>query len=174
VNDKTEPNQILAITFAPDLSTVSLGVYDTNTSTIIATIATSTSVSSVLQQDAHQIGPNRAHFVALLQLNPLGNPNNGLTGGFLTVSGRINLNPTNGSPATVVLSQDTDPFDQFDGLGFAAQNAPLQGRQIYRAGVAQATGVVDAVIGGVTSDMLVPFGGLNFGQALTVAPLDLD
>jgi hypothetical protein len=174
VTNKTVPNQVLAVTFANDLSSFSLVVYDTNTSSIVTTIATSSTVSSVLQQDPHQAGPNRAHFVALLQLGQNGNSSNGLTGGFLTVSGRVNLNPTNGIPSPVVLSFDIDPFDQLDGIGFASQNTPPAARQIYRTGLAQATGVIDAVINGATSDLLVPFGGLNFGQELTVAPLDLD
>lgn len=174
VNDKTTPNQVMAITFACDLSSASLVVYDTNTSSIVSTIASSTTVSSVLQQDAHQTGPNRAHFVALLQLGQTGNATDGLTGGYLTVSGRVNLNPTTGCPAPVIISLDTDPFDQLDGIGLAADSAPNQGRQTVRTGLAHVTGVVNAVIGGTTSDILVPFGGLNFGQELTVAPPDID
>jgi hypothetical protein len=99
VGDTNEPKQVMAMTFACDLSSASLVVYDELTSNVVATIATSTTMNSVEQQDVHESGPNRAHFVAVLQIGANGNPTNGLIDGYFTVAGRLNLDPTNGCPS---------------------------------------------------------------------------
>src|ERR1700735_5162230 len=70
------PYQVLAMTFACDLSSASLVVYDEKLSNVVATIGQSTSIDSVVQQDNLAKAPNRAHFVTVLPLNANGNDTN--------------------------------------------------------------------------------------------------
>ena len=113
------------MTFACDLSAASLVVYDESTSNVVATIAASTSVDSVRQQDTNQQEPNRAHFVAGLQIGPNGNASNGLLNGYFTVAGRVNLNPETGCPEPVRVSLDRDPLDRrVDDVQLPAKDDP--------------------------------------------------
>ena len=66
--------------FSCDLSSANLVVYDEKLSNVVASIAQSTSIDSVYQQDKLAKGPDRAHFVAVLQLGQNGNDTNGLAG----------------------------------------------------------------------------------------------
>jgi hypothetical protein len=172
VSDTNVPSQVMAMTFACDLSSANLVVYDKRTSNVVATIAASTSVDSVLQQDAHKAGPNRAHFVAVLQIGPNGNPTNGVLNGYFTVAGRLNLNPTNGCPQPVEVTLDRDPLDRLDG------DAELSGNEdpdsvplTLRTGLAHLIGVVDVVTDGGTNTVLVPRGGLSIRRELPMVPV---
>jgi hypothetical protein len=165
------PRQVMAMTFECDLSAASLVVYDTLTSNVVATIAASTSVDSVKQQDAGQKGPNRAHFVARLQIGANGNPTNGVLGGYFTVAGRVNLNPVTGCPEPVIVGLDRDPLDALDNdievpPGDDADSVPLT----LRTGLAHLIGVLDAVTEGSTNRILVPHGALSIRRELPLAP----
>jgi len=164
-------NQVMAMTFACDLSSASLVVYDTRTSNILATIAASTTIDSVKQQDTNQKGPNRAHFVAVLQVAANGNPTNGLLSGYFTVAGRLHLNPNTGCPEPVPVFLDRDPLDKLDDdIELASQDDPDSVPLTVRTGLAHLIGVVDLVADGSASTVLVPYGGLSIRREL---PVDL-
>jgi len=162
-----EPNQVMAMTFACDLSSANLVVFDKTTSNVVATIAASTTIDSVKQQDAGQHGPNRAHFVAVLQLGPNGNSTNGLAGGYFTIAGRVNLNPVTGCPQPVIVSLDRDALDKVDDdIELAARQDPDSVALTLRTGLAHAIGVVDTITEGSTNTVLVPYGGLSIRREL--------
>lgn len=171
------PSQVMAMTFACDLSSADLVVYDLSTSNIVATIASSTSVDSVRQQDVGFSGPNRAHFVAVLQVGANGNGTNGVLGGFFTVAGRVNLNPTNGCPQPVLVILDRDPLDKVDDdVELPNSDDPDSVPLIVRTGLAHAIGVLDAVVDGSTNTILVPEAHLSIrrelSQSVSVTPAD--
>jgi hypothetical protein len=169
VTDTTKPSQVMAMTFACDLSAASLVVYDTHTSNILATIAVSTTMDSVKQQDTSQKGPNRAHFVAVLQIGQNGNTTNGLAGGYFTIAGRVNLDPKTGCPEPVLVSLDRDPLDKLDDdIELASQNDPDSVALALRTGLAHLIGVVNVVAGGTADTILVPYGGLSIRRELPV------
>jgi hypothetical protein len=170
VADTNVPNQVLAMTFPCDLSAASLVVYDKLTSNVVATIAASTTIDSVVQQDNDQKGPNRAHFVAALQIGTNGNPTNGLLSGYFTVAGRLHLNPTNGCPEPVIVWLDRDPLDRrVDDVELPARDDPDSVPLTLRTGLGHLIGVVDAVTDGNTNTILVPYGGLSIRRELPVA-----
>jgi hypothetical protein len=174
-NDKTEPNQVMAMTFACDLSSASLVVYDERTSNAVATIGASTTIDSVTQEDAKQKGPNRAHFVAVLQIEPNGTTADGLLGGYFTVAGRLHLNPETGCPEPVLVSLDRDPLDRNDGdIELPSVDDPDSVPLTVRTGLAHLIGVVDVVSNGGTNTVLVPYGGLSIRRELSTAPLSVD
>lgn len=163
------PSQVMAMTFECDLSAANLVVYDKHSSNIVATIAASTTVDSVKQQNTNLKGPNRAHFVALLQLGQNGNTTNGLAGGYLTIAGRVNLNPLTGCPEPVFFALDRDGLDRLDGnIELPAKDDPDSERLTVRAGLAHLIGVVDAITDGKTNTVLVPYGGLSIRRELPV------
>jgi hypothetical protein len=171
VSDTNVPSQVMAMTFACDLSSANLVVYDESTSNVVATIAASTSVDSVLQQDPRRAGPNRAHFVATLQIGTNGNATNGILGGYFTVAGRLNLNPTNGCPQPVLIGLDRDPLDRVDGdTELSAKEDPDSVALIRRTGLGHLVGVVDLVTDGGTNTVLVPHAGLSIRRELPIVP----
>src|SRR5579885_450602 len=96
-------NQVLALQIDCASSVASLVVFDKSSSNNIATIANSTSFTVVQQQDSDTAAfPNRERFVAQFAINP----GNNLLGGFLTLSGRLSLNPTNGCPRAIRITGD--------------------------------------------------------------------
>jgi len=167
LTDTNVPKQVMAMTFACDLSAADLVVYDESTSNVVATIAASTSVDSVRQQDTNRKGPNRAHFVAVLQIGQNGNETNGLLSGYFTVAGRVNLNPETGCPEPVLVSLDRDPLDRLDDdIELPASDDPDSVPLTVRTGLAHLIGVVDAVTEGTTNTVLVPYGGLSIRRDL--------
>ena len=167
LTDTNFPSQVMAMTFACDLSSANLVVYDKSTSNVVATIATSTTIDAVRQQDANAKGPNRAHFVSVLQIGPDGNSTDGLAGGYLTVAGRVNLNPTTGCPQPVLVFLDRDPLDRLDDdIELPAADDPDSTPLVVRTGLAHLIGVVDAVSEGATNTVLVPYGGLSIRREL--------
>ena len=170
LTDTSVPNQVMAMTFACDLSTASLVVYDEITSNVVATIAASTSVDSVRQEEAKQTGPNRAHFVAMLQIGQSGKKSNGLLNGYITVAGRVNLNPETGCPEPVHVSLDRDSLDRLDDdKQLPAKDDPDSVPLKVRTGLAHLIGVVDVVTEGTTNTILVPYGGLSIRRELPTA-----
>jgi len=173
--DTNAPKQVMAMTFACDLSSVNLVVYDELTSNVVATIATSTSVQSVLQQDPREAGPNRAHFVATLQIDANGNPTNGIVDGSFTIAGRVNLDPTNGCPRPVVVWLDRDPLDRLDGDAELPANEDHDSVPLaLRTGLAHLIGVIDLITAGDTNTVLIPHAGLSIRRELPVIPLSTE
>jgi hypothetical protein len=165
--DTNVPSQVMAMTFACDLSSANLVVYDEHTSNVVATIAASTSVDSVLQQDAHEAGPNRAHFVAVMQIGTNGNGTNGIVNGYFTVAGRVNLDPTNGCPRPVVVWLDRDPEDRLDGDAELSANQDHDSVALtLRTGLAHVVGVIDLISAGDTNTVLIPHAGLSIRREL--------
>jgi hypothetical protein len=176
-NDKTVPTQVMAMTFACDLSSANLVVYDEVASNVVATIASSLTINTVYQEDAKQTGPNRAHFVAVLQIGPNGNTDDGLLSGYFTVAGRLHLDPKTGCPEPVLVSLDRDTLDKSDDdIELPAADDPDTVPLTQRTGLAHLIGVVDMVSNGSTNTVLVPYGGLSIRRQLsiptTVAPAD--
>lgn len=170
--DTNVPNQVLAMTFACDLSSASLVVYDTNTSNVVATIADSTIINSVKQQDKDEKGPNRAYFVTVVQLNANGNSMNGLSGGYFTIAGRLRLNPETGCPEPIAVALDRDPLDPFVyDLEVPVRDDKDSVPLTMRTGLAHAIGVVDVLSDGSTNTVLVPYGGLSIRRELPVTPM---
>jgi hypothetical protein len=165
------PGQVMAMTFGADLSSASLVVYDLGSSNVVATIATSTFIDSVKQQDTNGKGPNRAHFVAYLQVGANGNSTNGVADGYLTVAGRVNLNPTTGQPQPIIVSLDRDPLDRVvDDIEMPATIDPDSTPLTVRTGLAHLIGVVDTIDNGTTNTVLLPFGGLSIRHELPGTP----
>jgi hypothetical protein len=173
LTDTNFPRQVLATTFACDLSSASLVVYDLGTSNTLTIIASSVSVDAVYQQDATRVGgPNRAHFVAALQVNSNGNDTNGLAGGYFTVAGRIHLNPETGCPQPVLVVLDRDSLDKVvDDVELPASLDPDTVPLTVRTGLAHLIGVVDAVTFGESHTILVPYGGLSIRRELPAEPV---
>jgi hypothetical protein len=164
------PNQVMAMTFDCDLSSASLVVYDLSTSNIVNTIASSTRIDSVKQEDAKQTGPNRARFVAQFQIAQNGNPTNGLLGGYLTIAGRVHLDPVTGCPETVLVRLDHDSLDGLVGDKECSRRIdPDLEKLTVRAGLAHLIGVVDAIDNGKTNTILVPCGNLSIRRNLPIS-----
>lgn len=169
LTDTNVPHQVMAMTFDCDLGAARLVVYDEANSNIVATIAHSTTIDSVKQQDTNQKDPNRAHFVAVLQIDQNGNDTNGLAGGYFTIAGRVNLDPVTGCPAPVRVLLDRDALDRLDtDIELPAKDDPDSVPLTVRTGLAHVIGVVDAVTDGGTNTILVPYGALSIRRELPV------
>jgi len=167
VTDTNARNQVLAMNFSADLTSASLVVYDEKLSNVVATVGQSTTIDTVFQQDLNQKGPNRAHFVTVLQLNQNGNSTNGVSSGYLTIAGRVELDPATGFPLPVRVILDHDTYDRLDGdVELSAKDDPDSVPLLFRAGLAHAIGVVDLVTDGNTNTVLLPYGGLSIRREL--------
>jgi hypothetical protein len=173
LTDTNFPNEVMAMTFACDLSSADLVVWDLTTSNVVALIAASVSVDAVYQQDPlTRVGPNHAHFVAALQINPVGGGTNGVLGGYFTVAGRLNLNPETGCPQPVLVALDRDTLDKtVDDMELPASLDPDSVPLLERTGLAHLIGVVDVVTWGNPHTILVPYGGLSIRRELPYEPL---
>jgi len=170
--DTNFPDQVMAMTFACDLSSANLVVYDLAASNAVAIIAASVSVDAVYQEDGLvKPGPNRARFVATLQVAPGGNDTNGLSGGYFTVAGRINLNPETGCPQPVLVILDRDSLDKIDDdMELPSNLDPDSVPLTVRTGLAHLIGVVDVITYGNPHTIIVPYGGLSIRRELPGQP----
>jgi hypothetical protein len=155
----TQPtsNQVLALAVNCDSSTGILMVYDTLTSNSTM-IAQTTSFDKV--QDANPTTglTNRERFVAIFEVQPVGN----LAGGYLTVAGRLHLD-SNGCATSVLVGQDKDPLDKAMGDQDIVKASPGKHKGItQRSGQAHFMGVLDVLLNGQTNTVLVPTGHLTF------------
>jgi len=171
--DTNFPNQVLAMTIDCDLGQANLVVYDKDTSNTVATIAATNpnGLDVVKAQGASVMGPKKARFVAQFNVKQLGNGTDGLIDGFLTVAGRLHLDPDNGCPRAVLVKLDDDKTDKTTG---DRDVKPREDRDddvtvAWRAGRAHVIGVIDLVSGGVTNTVLVPSGHLSIRRQLPVA-----
>jgi hypothetical protein len=158
----TLSNQVFALQVDCGSTTASLVVFDKVSSNIVATIATSTSLSIVQQQDKDTAAfPNRERFVAQLTVTPT----NHLLGGFLTVAGRLQLDPTNGCPQAIRI--EPDRLDRYF-ADFEGKNADDdKDHDILRAGLGHAIGTVNLIFNdGTTNNVLLPFVSLSIRHEL--------
>jgi hypothetical protein len=155
-------NQVLALQVDCDSTTASLVVFDNITSNSVATIATSSSFTKVQQQDNDTAAfPNRERFVAQMSFTPTNN----LLGGFLTMAGRLQLDPTTGCPRAIRIEPDKLDryFEDFEGRN----NDDPTDHEVLRAGLGHAVGVVNLVFNdGTTNTVLLPFVALSVRHEL--------
>jgi hypothetical protein len=155
-----------------DLGQASLIVYDKTTSNNVATIATTrpNRLDIVKAQGASATGPKRARFVAQFRVQPNGDATNALLDGFLTVSGRLHLDPTTGCPRAVLVKLDADKTDKSTGDRDVKSSEDKDDDVIraWRTGRAHVIGVIDLVSGGTTNTVLVPNGHLSLRRELAV------
>jgi hypothetical protein len=167
IGDVSHAEQVLAMTIACDLGAAQLVVFDRFASREVETIAESTSFDSVRAQGPRATAPTRAHFVARFDVDENGNATDGITSGFATVAGRLDLDPQTGCPHAVLISLDKDPNDKLFGNGdLSNKDDPEEGKDVLRAGHAHLIGVLDLVSAGKSSTVLVPFGQLSIRRPL--------
>ena len=157
-------NQLLALEINCDSTFARLVVFDAEVSSNIVDIAGSTNIFALTGQDnASAPGPNHERFVMRMEVNT----NGFLQGGFLTVSGRVYLDPTNGCPRAVLIDTDRS-HDR--GLGDAAikdKDGDSKVKDTNIAGDAHLIGVVNVIFeGGTTNEVLLPFGQLTMKRQL--------
>jgi hypothetical protein len=162
-------NEVLAIEFTCDSSSVDLVVFDKATSNNLAVIASSSKISVVQQQDSDATAfPNRERFAAEMDVASLGNDTNGLISGFIDIAGRVYLSPTNGCPRALLVDTDrkddnvcgdptlvTDKLETIKGKGVA----------LY-AGRGHFHGSLDVISSSATNTVLVPDGSLSIERLL--------
>ncbi len=175
IGDTNFPRQVLAMTIACDQSAAALVVYDRDTDSAVASIADSTRVDSVVQQNSTtDAGPNRTRVVAQFNIGAVGNESNGLLGGYFTAAGRIHLDPQTGCPKPIPVTLDRDTKDRsFSDKDVSQREDKDKDKEqvtILRAGLAHLVGVVDLVSGGSTNTLLVPYGRLSIRRELPIAP----
>ncbi len=159
-------NEVLAIEFACDSGSANLVVFDRTGSSNLATIATSTSIDVVQQQDNDSAAfPNRERFVMRMDVATLGTSSNGLAGGFLTVAGRVFLNPTNGCPRALLVDTDRRQ-DKACGDPTAVKDREDKDRSRRVAGRGHFIGMIDMITSAATNTVLVPDGHLSIDRQL--------
>lgn len=158
-------NQVLALQVDCGSTTASLVVFDKVSSNNIATIAVCTNLSVVqtvaLKGIATTSSPNREHFVGQFAVTPANN----LLGGFLTIAGRLQLDPTNGCPRAIRV--EVDPLDHLFMDNDSKNADDPKNDDILRAGVAHAVGAVTLIFdNSTTNQVLLPFEALSIRHQL--------
>jgi hypothetical protein len=93
VDDPAPANQIFALVVDTVQNQVSLVVFDTNTSTVLATIATQDKMSRVADL-------KKGQYVLLMEVKDVGGPNNRINGGYLVLTGTYQT-PTGDAPSLI-------------------------------------------------------------------------
>lgn len=155
-------NNVLALQIDCDSTTASLVAFDTINSNVTATIGVCTNLTVVLQQDNDNKGhPNREHFVGQFTLGPTGN----ILGGYLTIAGRLQLNPTNGCPEATLKDDDKLDHLTMDSDGRNADDS--KNDDVHRAGVAHGVGTVTLTDGlTATNQVILPFVSMSIRRQL--------
>ena len=155
-------NQVLAFAMDCNSSAALLLVYDTTTSTMTP-IAQTTTFDTVQEANVSTGITNLERFVAMFNVQPVGN----LAGGYLNVAGRVHLDP-NGCATVVLAAEDRDPMDKFIGDEDIVNRSPGSHKGItQRAGQAHFMGVLDVISNGQTNTVLIPTGHLTFAGRLS-------
>jgi hypothetical protein len=157
-----QTNHVLALEINCDSTFARLVVFDTGLLSNLVDIAGSTNIYALTGQDnASAPGPNHERFVMRMAVNT----NGFLVGGFLTVSGRVFLNPTNGCPRALLVDSDRT---RDKGLGDAAvKNTDDKVKDKNIAGEAHLIGVANVIFqDGSTNVTLLPFGQLTMRRQL--------
>lgn len=153
-------NQVLAVAVDCDTTQASLIIYDKSNSRM-TTIAQTSTFDKVLQGDARTGITNQERFVAVFDVQSVGN----LAGGFLTIAGRLHLD-ANGCPTTVLASKDRDRFDRLIGDQDVARLGSDRRLLTQRSGQAHLIGVLDVISSGRTNTVLIPSGHLSLCNQL--------
>jgi hypothetical protein len=158
-------NPVLALQVDCGSTTASLVAFDKLSSNVVATIAVCTNLSVVKAQDVDTTPfPNKERFVGQFVVNTANN----LQGGFLTIAGRLQLDPTNGCPRAIRVQ--VDPLDRSldhlfrDSDGKNADDP--KNDDILRAGVAHAVGAVNLIFNSSTNQVLLPFVAMSIRHQL--------
>jgi len=171
-------NEVLALEVACDSSSASLVVFDKATKSNLVTIAASSKIVVVQQQDNPAAAfPDRERFATEMDIVPSAGSNaNALVSGFLDVAGRLYLNPTNGCPRTVLV--DTDRRQDVicgDGSTVSASEDVTIGKHKITvidddtkeiAGRGHFHGALTVLIAGQTNTLVVPVGALSIDRQL--------
>lgn len=156
-------NQVLAIAINCDTTMANLILYDKSNSNM-TTIAQSVSFDTVLMRKLAVDTTNQEAFVAVFEVQPVGN----LVGGFLTFAGRLHLD-TNGCPTVVLGTVDKkNPYDK--PLGVYVKYVTDVDRRFTpgprQSGRVHFIGVLDVLSNGQTNTVIIPSGFLSFEQQL--------
>ena len=157
-----QTNRVLALEISCDSASAKLVVFDAALSSNILDIASSTNVYALTGQDsASSLGPNHERFVMRMGVNT----NGFLVGGFLTVAGRIYLNPTNGCPRAVLVDIDRGHDRGFADAAVKDLDDKVKDKEI--AGEAHLIGVANVIFeNGSTNVTLLPFGQMTLRRQL--------
>ncbi|HTS17122.1 MAG TPA: hypothetical protein VMP11_06080 [Verrucomicrobiae bacterium] len=160
-------NEVLALEFACDSSSVQLVAFDKAAASNLVVIATSSKISVVQQQGLDTaLFPSRERFAAELEVVASGNASNGIAGGFIDVAGRVFLSPTNGCPRA--LRVDTDRRDdRICGDATTVQDPDNTGVLRAYAGRGHFHGAIYVIGSGTTNTVLVPEGALSIDRQLS-------
>jgi len=162
LGEDPDSNQVFAMSINCESSQASLIVWDKSVSNAVATVATSTSFDTVVEQGLKSHHVNNERFVAQFAVESGGK----LAGGSLTVTGRLHLG-TNGCPASVLTALDVDPKDAiFCETDVANTDQDGKIKVAERAGRADFIGTLQVIESGSTNTWLVPLGHLSFRQVL--------
>ncbi len=155
-------NQVLAFAMNCDSSQALLIIYDKSNSNI-TTIAQTTSFDTVQAANLTTGITNLERFVAVFDVQPVGN----LAGGYLTVAGRVHLD-TNGCAMAVLTAKDRDSLDKVMGDEDVVKASPGNHKGItQRSGQVHFMGVLDVISNGQTNTVLIPTGHLTFTGQLS-------
>lgn len=157
-------NDFLALEIDCGSDQANLVIYDKSLNTNVATIATSTHIDVLTGQDnPSSLGPNHERFVAQMGVNT----NGAIVGGFLTVAGRLYIDPTNGCPHTVLVDTDKSQDKNLADLSLKDVDADSKSKDKNIAGEAHLIGVVNIIFtDGSTNTTLLPFGRLTIRRQL--------
>jgi hypothetical protein len=160
-------NQVLALEISCGSSQADIVVYDKALQSNILVIATSTRIDALTSQDVPTAaGPNRERFVMQMGVKT----NGFLIGGYLTVAGRVYLDPATGCPRALL--KDTDKrLDKTFGDIVIKDLDDKTDKDKSIAGEAHLIGMVNAIVEtGSTNVFLLPFGHLTIKQQLLPLP----
>jgi hypothetical protein len=156
-------NQVLALEINCDSSQANIVVYDKALQSNILVIATSTRIDALTSQDnPTAAGPNRERFIMQMGVNT----NGFLIGGYLTVAGRVHLDPATGCPRSLLKDTDKRLDKTFGDIVIKdLDDKTDKDKQI--AGEAHLIGMVKSiVVGGSTNVFLLPSGHLTIRKQL--------
>jgi hypothetical protein len=169
-------NEVLAFEVACDSSNAELVVFNKATGSNLVTIATSSRITVVQQQDnARAAFPNRERFATEMNVvASVGSNANALVSGFVDVAGRLYLNPTNGCPRTVLVDTDRKQDSRCGDPKGVTQSTDLTvGHKKNKikddkevAGRGHFHGALTAIIAGQTNTVVIPTGSLSIAKQL--------
>ncbi len=159
-----QTNHVLALEINCDSTFARLVVFDTGLSSNIVDIAGSTNIYALTGQDVPSApGPNHERFVMRMEVNT----NGFLVGGFLTVAGRVYLNPTNGCPRALLVDSDRREDKAFADATLKNLDPDSKVKDKNITGEAHLIGVANVIFeDGSTNVTLLPFGQLTMRRQL--------
>lgn len=157
-------NEVLALEIDCGQTGVRLVVHDKLADSNIVVIATATSLDVVGEKsNSASPFPNRARFVAHFDIQNLGDELNGLTGGYLTMAGRIHTDPQTGCPEARLV--DKDKRDKSCGDRELKKSEDPE-ELVLRVGLGHYVGVLKINSGGTARTVLVPHGVISIRRQL--------